>query len=283
MTDRPASYFHARSLLFVPGDRPERIAKALASGVDAICIDLEDAVAPTRKDQAREEAARFLQSRPVHPQITVRINGLRTAEGLRDILHFRHVPAPDAIIIPKTESAEEINLAAEVYGTDRQHWIPLIESARGLEQVADIASRSTDLVALMFGGADFSADIGATFEWEPLLYARQRILTAAGMRRIPAIDVPFLVIDDEQGLMDETRRIVALGFSCKSAIHPRQVASIHTALMPSQVQIDRAQHLLKASRTVDGGVLAVDGLMVDGPVLVAARQTLHRAGLTASA
>jgi len=269
--------FVARSLLFVPGDRPERFSKAIASGAHAICIDLEDAVEPARKAMARQEAMAFLGARPADVGVCVRINGLRTPAGLRDLLALAETDgaAADAVLLPKAESAAELRLASEVC-SGRQRWIPLVESAAGLRAITSMATEAADLAALMFGGADFSVDLGCAFEWEALLAARHRIVHAAALARVPAIDVPFLDPADADGLVAETRRSAALGFACKAVIHPAQVAAVQAALLPSDAELARARRIVDAADRSQGGVLTVDGRMVDAPVIAAARRTLDR-------
>lgn len=269
--------FNARSLLFVPGDRPERFAKAMTSGTDCICIDLEDAVAVGRKQLARDEVMQFLQrlqGQAPAPLVCVRINPLKTAEGLRDLLALLEVAPPSFVLVPKIESAEELQLAGEVAPSLR--WISLIESAEGLRQAENIALRSPNLAAMMFGGADFSADIGASFCWESLLHARHRLVCAAALRHLPLIDVPYLDIHNEEGLSGETQKVAAMGFSCKSAIHPKQIKEIHRALCPTAAEIAKARRILDGAATSGGGVFAIDGMMVDGPVIAHAQRVLMR-------
>jgi citrate lyase beta subunit len=271
--------FDARSMLFVPGDRPERFDKAAASGADAICIDLEDAVVAARKALARDALLAFLRRRQAQVFVCVRINSLRSAEGLRDLLALFDAPRADAVVLPKTQGADELRLASEVCGgAGRQQWIALIESPAGLLQAPAIAANAPDLAALMFGGADFSAEIGSSFEWEALALARQTLVHAAALSRLPVIDVPYLDIQDAHGLRTETRRVASLGFTCKAAIHPSQVPVIQESFTPTPAQLARAKRIVEASQSSGaGGVITVDGTMVDGPVLASARRTLGRA------
>ena len=273
----PFPPFIARSMLFVPGDRPERFGKAVASGADAICIDLEDAVAPASKALARQYAVDYLSQRTSGPLVCIRINSLRTADGLRDLLALVDSVPAYAILLPKAQSPDELRLATDVCGgPGRQRWIPLIESAAGLTKACEIAS-APDLVALMFGGADFSIDIGSEFNWEALALARQTLVCAAALSKLSSIDVPFLGIGDLAGLHEETRRAANLGFTCKAAIHPSQVATIHHAFAPPEARLATARRIVEAYESSSGGVVSVDGTMVDGPVLEAARRTLSRA------
>lgn len=276
MTNRPRA-FTARTMLFVPGHRADRFDKAAASGADAVCIDLEDAVPGAQKAAAREAVLGYLARCSASAFVCLRINALHTAEGLRDLLALADSPAvPAAVLLPKTQSPDELRLASAVCGHDRQRWVPLIESALGLQRLGDIALQAPDLSALMFGGADFSADIGAAFSWEALLHARQQIVVAAALARVPAIDVPFLDIADGAGLVAETRRVAALGFACKAAIHPSQVNAIQSALTPTEAELAKATRIVEGARAATGGAFVIDGRMVDAPVLAAAERVLAR-------
>ncbi|MGJ7530573.1 HpcH/HpaI aldolase/citrate lyase family protein [Variovorax sp. GB1P17] len=280
---QPASLSAVRCLLFVPGHRPDRYPKAVASGADAICIDLEDAVAPALKDEARNSALEFIANRSAtSPFVYLRINGLRTAAGLRDLLTLATCSRlPDAVLLPKTQGVDEIRLANEVVNEVRAgrsaSWIPLFESAIGMAQAGAIAQAAPGVGALMFGGADYSADVGASFEWEPLLLARQQLVQAAATSQCPAIDVPYLDINDSDGLSRESRRAAALGFSCKAAIHPAQVSVIQAAFTPTAEQVERASRIVQAAAKSDGGALSLDGTMIDAPVIALAHRLLLRA------
>lgn len=267
---------HARSLLFVPGNRPERFAKAGASGADFVCIDLEDAVPLADRPVARISAIDFLCAQtPGHPY-GVRINRLPLGDGLRDTvcLHEAHA-APAFVMLAKAESAEQMALLAA--------WLPatpliaLIESARGYFAAPAIAKAHPQVQALMFGGADFAAELGCDFAWEPLLHARSTLVAAAATAGLACLDVPFLDVADVTGAEAETRRAAALGFSGKAAIHPTQVAAIHAGLMPGAETVARARRVVTASSEHDAAVL-IDGRLVDRPVVLAAQRVLRRAG-----
>jgi (S)-citramalyl-CoA lyase len=268
--------FAARSLLFVPGNRPDRFEKAVESGAQAICIDLEDAVPAAEKDAARSAALEFIARPRREVFVCLRLNSLRTPQGWRDLLSLRDAPPADAVMLPKVEHVEELRIASSVC-LRRERWIALIETALGISRVDTIAADAPELAALMFGGADFATDVGAAFAWEPLLGARQRLVQAAALRRLPAIDVPFLDLRDEPGLVEESRRAGQLGFSCKGAIHPSQIAAIAATLRPSDKELDRARRIVAAMDGTPGGVTVLDGEMIDEPVLRAAQRTLRRA------
>ena len=267
---------NARSLLFVPGNRPERFAKAGASGADVACIDLEDAVPPPDRVAARTAVIAFLRAQPSGHHYGVRISRLAAADGLRDALTLHEAQAaPAFVMLAKTESAEQLVLLSQ--------WLPntpliaLIESARGLAAASAIASANAPLHALMFGGADFAAELGAELAWEPMLHARSTLAAAAASANLACLDVPWLDVADAAGAEAETRHVAALGFTGKALIHPSQVAPVHAGLMPSAEALARARRVVAASGENDAAVL-VDGRLVDRPVVLAAQRTLRRAG-----
>ena len=288
-----------RSILFVPGDRPERYAKALAAGADAICIDLEDAVAPTRKAGARISVARFLAetSPATRPRagdasaslshIIVRVNDPDSDEGRRDAAALAGGLRPDAFMIPKVTTADGMHRAGRLLGEDVP-LIPIIETALGLENAAQIGAASParavspvraapTVAALIFGGFDLSAELGAEPQWEPLLYARSRVVHAAALSGLDAIDMPSRDLHELEGLRAEAMKARRLGFAGKVAIHPAQIPVIHEVFTPSDEEVQRARKIVEADRAAGGGAVALDGRMVDRPVVEAARRVLLRA------
>jgi (S)-citramalyl-CoA lyase len=269
-----------RSVLFVPADRPERFQKAAASGADGVVLDLEDSVAPQAKARARAAALNFLAGDAAQAMPTLwvlRINHFKTLAGLEDLLALhqaRRLPA--AIMLPKVESEAEVEAA--VAHLHRPGGAPvivaLIESSRGLG-VADSIAGHPAVGALAFGGADMAADLGAEMAWEPLLFARSRIVQAAATHQVAAWDVPFLDLRDEAGLVRETTAAKALGFRAKLAIHPTQAAGINTVFSPTQRQVERAVQVVEALARAAGGVCVLDGKMIDQPVVLAAQRTLR--------
>lgn len=259
-----------RCMLFVPGNRPERFAKGIASGVDAIIIDLEDAVPLAEKDGARSAVMAYLAApRAGRPLVGVRINALGTAAGLRDLLALGDSGAvPDFVMLAKVGDAAEVRQAAAL--TDaRTGLVALIESPGGLACVESIAAAHPRLRALMFGGGDFAAESRAQFSWEPLLYGRQRLAAAAAAAGIEAIDVPFLDLQDVAGLEAETRRVLALGYTCKAAIHPSQVAPLQQCFAADQATLERARRIVAAALEHGDGAFSFEGRMVDRPIVQA--------------
>ena len=268
----------ARSLLFVPGNRPERFAKAGASGASVVCIDLEDAVPPDARAKARSDVLAFLALQARGHIYGLRLNRLASADGLRDLLTLveRLSVRPAFVMLAKTESALEVQLlAAHLPG---MALVALIESPRGLDAAMRIAHAHPQLQALMLGGVDLCVEIGCEFAWEPLLYARSRLLAAAASAALLAIDVPWLDVADSEGARAESARVAALGFAAKALIHPSQVAPVHSGLAPTPEALARAQRIVAAAGADDAAVL-LDGRLIDRPVVLAAAQLLRRAGL----
>lgn len=280
-----------RSYLFVPGARPDRFAKALGAGADAVIIDLEDAVAPGDKDSARAAVCAFLRERADAggPAVFVRTNSVRSRTGLLDILALTDLPDGAAprwagILLPKVDGAEDVRLAA---GLLDERNLPgalaaLIESADGLENVMAIAAASPRLSFLMFGGADLSAELRVPLAWEPLVQARTRIIHAAARFGLDALDMPWIALDDEEGYRQELARSVLHGFTARSAIHPKQITAIHDAYTPSPEAVLRAGRVLAAFEAAGGGVCVLDGKLVERPLVLGSHRILalaRRAGM----
>src|SRR5262245_694424 len=274
-----------RSLLFTPADRPERFAHGPSSGADGVILDLEDGVGLPAKPAARKAALAFLGDPPAAPRGFVwalRINHITTEAGLQDLLALRAASKPAVVVLPKTESVTEIAIALANLstGTYAPTTVGLIASGRGLAAADDIA-KHPPVKALAFGGADLAADLHATLDWEPMLFARSRIVQAAASAGIASWDVPFLEIHDADGLKRETVAAKALGYVCKLAIHPAQIGPINAVFTPSGGELTRAERVVSAFEAAHGGACQVDGKMVDAPVVKAARRTVALAAHTA--
>jgi citrate lyase beta subunit len=273
-----------RSILFCPASRPDRFAKALASGADSVCLDLEDGVGPEAKDAAREAVAGFLAAwsggAPGEPELVVRVNEPGGDAGHRDVEMLARGRLPHALMVPKVDEPEDLwSLLSDLGGSGPAPvLLPLVETVLGLDRVKEIASAGLPIGALVFGGMDLAAELGARFEWEPLLYARSRLVHAAALLGIGVIDVPWPTLADVDGLEEETRRAARLGFTGKLAIHPAQVSLIHNALAPDAEELAAARRIVEAAARSAEGVIVVDGCMVDRPVVLSARRILARAG-----
>ena len=264
------------NFLFVPAGRPERFGKAAGSGADLICIDLEDSVPADQKDGAREAVLSALATLN-RSKTAVRINGLKTETGLADLLALsssKHLPT--LIFLPMVESAAEVEIAHNILGNRIDGLIPLIETVKGLRQGDSIAS-SDGVTAMMFGGGDFSAELGTKLEWEPLLVARSSFIMCCASAQISAIDVPYIDMSNDEGLVEECARAKALGFQAKAAIHPKQVAAIQMAMRPSAAEIEEAKDVIAAYDAAGGNAISHNGRMLEAPVMERYRRILASA------
>jgi citrate lyase subunit beta/citryl-CoA lyase/(S)-citramalyl-CoA lyase len=257
----------------------------MASGADVVCIDLEDAVHPDRKDAARNAAMAYLLGRAKGngggSRLGLRINTSKTLVGLRDVMAIAEAGVHmDVLLVPKAESSHELEAMHAWLPQAFTELVALVETPLGVERATEIAAAARHaaprLSALMLGGADLSMELGARFDWDGLLSARGRLVNAARAWGLQAWDVPFIAIADEPGLVQETRRVLDMGFDCKAAIHPNQIAPMHGVFQPSQVEILWAQGVCAAA--VGGhGAFLYEGRMVDTPLLRRAERILQRA------
>lgn len=269
-----------RSLLFVPGSRPERFEKALAAGADGVCIDLEDAVAPADKAQARGAALAFAAAHGGPGDVMIRLNPLRSAVGIADLAALLAQDRPPAtIMLPKLSHRADLDLLDEVLGPRNVRVVPLIETAAGLAD-ADAIAAAPRVEAILFGAVDLAAELGCTLAWEPLLYARSRLVQACAAAGVQLYDVPHIDVADEAGLAETTRRAKALGFTGRACIHPRQVAVVNAAYTPTEAEVERARAVVAAFDAAGGGVALLDGKLIELPVVRAARRVLAAAGQT---
>ena len=257
-----------QSLLFVPGSRPERFDKALASGADLVAIDLEDAVGPADKASARAAALAAVGS----PRLGIRINGIRTRTGLADLLAISACAAPTAfVMVPMVETVAELEIVHAILPD--VPLLPLIETVKGL-RVADAIAATPDVGGLMLGGADFAGELGVAMSWDALFAARAHIAMACAAARVPAIDVPYLDLDNLDGLAAEVTRIAAMGFAAKSVVHPKHVAVVHTVLRPSVEQIAEAHAAEAAYAAAGEAAVRWQGKMLEAPVMARYRRIL---------
>jgi citrate lyase subunit beta / citryl-CoA lyase len=258
----------ARSYLFVPASRPERVGKARASGADVVIVDLEDAVAPDEKHRAREAIAAVLD--PAHP-VVARINAFGSPWFEPD-LALCCSPAIAAIMVPKAE--EPANLRA-VHDACRRPVLPLIETARGVWNALEIA-RTTGVARLAFGAFDFRLDLGLPHAgYAQLAPYHARLVLASRIAGIAApIDSPSAALNDESAVRAEALEGRNAGFGGKLCVHPSQVAAVNAAFMPSARELEWASRVVEATRAAGGAAVAVDGRMVDRPVLEIAERLL---------
>lgn len=266
----------ARSLLFVPGNRPERFDKALRSGADAVVLDLEDSVPLQAKAAARQAvAAAWAALSATGVPLVLRLNaGEQAAE---DLAALAPMLAGAAVMLPKAESPAVLaETAARLPGTAL---LPLIESAAGYAAVTQIAA-APQVLRLVLGHLDFMADTGLQCSEDENELAPLRFALAMATRLqnlAPAIDGVTVAIDDDERLRRDTQRALRFGFGAKLCIHPRQVAVVHEVFSPTAEQLDWARRVLAADAASGGAAVQLDGRMVDAPVVLQARRLLARA------
>ena len=286
-----------RALLFCPATERSKLEKAAGLGADSVIIDLEDGVARSRKAEARTAAAHALSEIDFgESERLVRVNprGSGLEEDARTTGGARH--PPDGYVLPKVESAGEIRaFARRLRGIEQRarlrpgtiRLLAIIETARGVVNLASIAASHPRLEALMFGAEDLCGDMGGvrTREGREVTYARSAVAIHAAAWRLQAIDTPFVDLNDVEGLVAETREALALGYAGKMAIHPRQVDPIQRTLTPPADEVERASRLIaefERQQEQGAGVFALDGRMIDMPMVRAARSVLARARAAAA-
>jgi citrate lyase subunit beta/citryl-CoA lyase len=262
-----------RSLLFVPADRPERFAKALASGADAVIVDLEDAVAPEAKDGARAALADWLAAGQA--PVVVRINGADTEWFGADLALLAR-PGVAAVMVPKAERARDLGRVREA--APSVALLPLIETAGGIDRLREVAG-APGVERLVFGSIDLQLDLGIHGDGEELLLFRSQLVLATRLAQLaPPVDGVCTAIDDAAALAAEAQRARRLGFGAKLCIHPRQVAVVNEAFSPDAAEVAWAERVLAAAARAQGAAVALDGKMVDKPVLLRAAAVLRQAG-----
>lgn len=261
-----------RSFLFVPANRPDRFDKALACGADAVVIDLEDAVPPDNKTEARHAVASWLAA---HHRVIVRINAADTP-WFKDDLALARLPGVAGIMLPKTERIDEV-FSVSCIGAGTAVF-PMIETAAGLHNVHTIA-RAQGVQRLVFGSIDFQLDLGISGDELELLPYRAQLVMASRLARLGApIDGVSTSIDDQAALAADTLRSRRLGFGAKLCIHPKQVGAVNAAFCATAEELAWARRVLEAAARSAGAAVAVDGRMVDRPVMMRAQAIVQEAG-----
>lgn len=257
--------------LFVPGDRPDRFAKAVASGADQVVLDLEDAVAPADKDEARSAIAAWLSGGGA---AWVRVNAADTPWHAQDLAVVRRSPGLRGVLVPKAEGVDA--LAAVAAELPTAGLVALVETARGVQRAAEMAdSGHVDRLAL--GSIDLALDLGAEEDDEPLLLARSMLVLASRAAGLEGpVDGVTTVTDDPATVTAAASRARALGFAGKLCVHPAQVPAVVAAFAPSDSEMAWALRVEAAASQHAGGAFALDGQMVDRPVLARARAVLAR-------
>lgn len=275
-----------QSWLFVPGDSEKMLAKARGVTADVVILDLEDAVAPDQKDRARELVAHSVRAGDVAAATFVRINPLEDGPGRADLTEVV-APGLHGIMLPKTQSVSQLEAlshaldeaeAAAGIEIGAISVAALIETPQGVLNAAALA-RGPRVSALCLGGEDFSLALGArrTSEGHELDFARATLVTAAAAAGVQVVDTVWTDIRDVEGLDAECRRTRDLGFTGKLAIHPGQLDSIREAFAPSADELANAHRIVAAFQASPGGVVTVEGRMIDAPVVKRAQRLLASA------
>ena len=261
-----------RSFIFTPGLKPEMFPKALASGADMVCIELEDGIAPKDKEEARIKALKLFEVAQADDGVEriLRINSMRERFGIEDVLAILATDTPPpSLMMPKVQSPDEIIMLDQLL-TERGHKTRLhviIETNTGLEAAYEIANCSSRIEAMFFGGVDMAAELRCENNWQQLIYARSRVVHAAASAGLDVIDVPYLNLQDLEGMCHEAKKAKDLGFAGKGSVHPKQIAALNDIFTPSKDNITRARRIIKTFEDADTGLVVIDGKLIEKPVM----------------
>ena len=261
-----------RSFIFTPGLNPEMFPKALASGADMVCIELEDGIAIKDKDEARKNTINALKTLEVKNdvELVVRVNCQRTKPGLLDLEAFISSKLKvKALMLPKVKTPDEITFIDDLLSdcnldTDLH---VIMETNEALENIYDIAHSSKRIVALYFGGVDMAAELRVPNSYENLIYARSKLVHAGASVGVDVIDVPYLDLEDMNGMKKEAELVRNLGFTGKGSIHPKQINILNEVFTPSEAEITKAKKIIDQFNASDTGLVVIDGKLIEKPVL----------------
>ncbi len=261
-----------RSFIFTPGLQPEMFPKALASGADMVCIELEDGIAMKDKDEARKNTIEALKSLEVKNdvELVVRLNCQRTKNGLLDLEAIASNKLKvKAIMLPKVKTPDEITFIDDMLtdcGLDTDLHV-IMETNQALESIYDIAHSSDRIVALYFGGEDMAAELRVENKLENLVYARSRLVHAGASKGVDVIDVPYLNLEDMEGMKKEAQFVKNLGFTGKGSIHPKQISILNKIFTPTEEEIGKAKKIMDQFKKANTGLVVIDGKLIERPVL----------------
>jgi len=261
-----------RSFIFTPGLNPEMFPKAIASGADMVCIELEDGIAIKDKDEARKNTIEALKTLEVKSgvELVVRVNCQRTKFGLLDLEAFISSNLKvKAIMLPKVKTSDEIKFIDDLLtdcNLDTDLHV-IMETNEALQNIYDIAHSSKRIVALYFGGVDMAAELRVPNSYENLLYARSKLVHAGASVGIDVIDVPYLDLEDMDGMKKEAELVRDLGFTGKGSIHPKQISVLNEIFTPSKEEISKAKKIVDQFNESDTGLVVIDGKLIEKPVL----------------
>ncbi len=261
-----------RSFIFTPGLNPDMFPKAIASGADMVCIELEDGIAIKDKDEARKNTIEALKTLEVKSdvELVVRVNCQRTKFGLLDLEAFISSKLKvKAIMLPKVKTPDEIKFIDDLLtdcNLDTDLHV-IMETNQALQNIYEIAHSSKRIVALYFGGVDMAAELRVPNSYENLLYARSKLVHAGASVGIDVIDVPYLDLEDMDGMKKEAELVRDLGFTGKGSIHPKQINILNEIFTPSKEEINKAKKIVDQFSESDTGLVVIDGKLIEKPVL----------------
>ena len=261
-----------RSFIFTPGLNPEMFPKAITSGADMVCIELEDGIAIKDKDEARKNTIEALKTLEVKSgvELVVRVNCQRTKFGLLDLEAFISSNLKvKAIMLPKVKTSDEIKFIDDLLtdcNLDTDLHV-IMETNEALQNIYDIAHSSKRIVALYFGGVDMAAELRVPNSYENLLYARSKLVHAGASVGIDVIDVPYLDLEDMDGMKKEAELVRDLGFTGKGSIHPKQINVLNEIFTPSMEEISKAKKIVNQFKESNTGLVVIDGKLIEKPVL----------------
>ena len=261
-----------RSFIFTPGLNPEMFPKALASGADMICIELEDGIAIKDKDEARKNTINALKNLKINNdvELVVRVNCQRTKPGLLDLEAFISSKLNvKALMLPKVKTPDEITFIDDLLtdcNLDTDLHV-IMETNEALENIYDIAHASKRIVALYFGGVDMAAELRVPNSYENLIYARSKLVHAGASVGVDVIDVPYLDLEDMEGMKKEAELVRNLGFTGKGSIHPKQINILNKVFTPSDEEINKAKKIIDQFNASNTGLVVIDGKLIEKPVL----------------
>ena len=261
-----------RSFIFTPGLHPEMFPKAIASGADMVCIELEDGIAIKDKDIARKNTINALKTLDVKSdvELVVRINCQRTKFGLLDLEAFVSSEIKiKAIMLPKVKTPDEIKFIDDLLtdcNLDTDLHV-IMETNEALQNIYEIAHASKRTVALYFGGVDMAAELRVDNKWENLLYARSKLVHAGASAGLDVIDVPYLDLENMDGMKKEAELVKNLGFTGKGSIHPKQIKILNEVFTPPEDEIVKAKKILEQFNNSNTGLVVIDGKLIEKPVL----------------
>jgi citrate lyase beta subunit len=261
-----------RSFIFTPGLNPDMFPKAIASGADMVCIELEDGIAIKDKDEARKNTIQALKTLEVKSgvELVVRVNCQRTKFGLLDLEAFISSKLKvKAIMLPKVKTPDEIKFIDDLLtdcNLDTDLHV-IMETNEALQNIYDIAHSSKRIVALYFGGVDMAAELRVPNSYKNLLYARSKLVHAGASVGIDVIDVPYLDLEDMDGMKKEAELVRDLGFTGKGSIHPKQIDVLNEIFTPSKEEISKAKKIVDQFSESDTGLVVIDGKLIEKPVL----------------